>query len=233
MDADYSVELGPTAPALEIPWHDPAGHQHYVNLRLHHGSISRDPAADLATNLANEVARIPEAQQFPALARFLIDVNSPPSPWQTAKCDVWTNETDASANLYELRFEQSCYVDLVLVTETLATETSATEALPANAAALRPSLEAHQRLAKEFAHLLEANQALPASAEIVVRRCYIHRSAEPDHSDAGFCLTLFLTAYGASTQQAGQCWERAMDFAAHCLLKMQPHHDRDQAQELR
>ena len=33
MEADYSIELGPAAPALEIPWNDPEGQLHYLDLR--------------------------------------------------------------------------------------------------------------------------------------------------------------------------------------------------------
>jgi hypothetical protein len=210
MDADYSIELSPTAPALEIPWQDPEGRLHYVNLRQEHGPMSREIACI-------EVARIPEARQFPALGRFLVELNLPPSPWQTAKCDVWLNETDAVENLYNLGFEQSCYVDIVLA---------------GHAAALRPSLETHQRLARELVQLLETNASLEATAEIVVRRCYFHHSREADESDAGYCLTLFLSAYGASPPEAAECWERTLEFAAGCLLRLQPHDERAKAQEL-
>ncbi len=161
MDADYSVELGPEAPALEIPWHDPEGRLHYVELRSDSGSMDRDILNDPRLNdVLLNVARIPEARQFPALGRFLIAVNSPRAPWQTAKCDVWPDEAEAAENLYNRSFEQSCYVDIVLAEQ---------------AAALRFSLEVHERLARELAQLLEANEALEATAEIVVRRCYFHR----------------------------------------------------------
>lgn len=243
MDADYSIELGPMAPALEIPWQDPEGRLHYVALRSDPGMPDRVdlpssavqthtprshdlPVHDLCPRertdkLRADVARIPEARQFPALARFLIAVNSPPSPWQTAKCDVWPDEAEAAENLYGAAFEQTCYVDLVLA---------------AHAVALRPSLEVHQRLAQELAQLLEANAALLATADIVVRRCYFHHGLsgstdEAKESDAGYCLTFFLSAYGSSAVEAAGCWEHAMDFAAECVLKLQPHQGA-KAQEL-
>ena len=210
MEADYSIELGPTAPALEIPWEDPEGRLQYVMLRQEHGTVGREFAK-------NEVRRLPEARQFPALGRFLVELNSPPSPWQTAKCDVWASEADAAENLYNLGFEQSCYVDMVLAGQMRK---------------LLPSLKAHHRLAREFARLLETDEAMAATAEIVVRRCYFHHSGKADQSDEGYCLTLFLTAYGASPQEAAECWERALQFAAECLLKMHPRDDRAKAQEL-
>ena len=163
------------------------------------------------------INRIPEARQFPGLERFLIAVNSPERDWQTVKCDVWADEAEPAKNLYSRGFEQSCYVDIVLA---------------GHAAALRCSLETHQRLARELAQTLETNEALEATAEIVVRRCYFHRG-NAEESDAGYCMTLFLSAYGDSPAEAAECWERAMDFAGGCVLKLQSHEGCSKAQELR
>lgn len=201
MDADYSVELGPAAPALEIPWKDTEGRLQYFDLRTEPDSIER----------------IPEARQFPALRRFLIEVNSPLNAWQTAKCDVWNDESQATGNLYGAQFSQSCYLDLVLAGQAIA---------------LRDNLAVHQRMARDIAHLLEANEALEATAEIVVRGCYIHPSADAEESDLGYCLTLFLTGYGATPVEAAGCWGRAMEFAARCWLELDPHEGRAQAEEL-
>jgi hypothetical protein len=195
MEADYSVELGPSAPALELPWTDPEGHLQYVELRGGGG---------LTTCNLDSIA---EARRFPPLRRFLADVNSPPSAWQTVKCDAWANATEAAANLYNAGFMQSSYVDLVLAED---------------AAGLRDCLEGHQRLAKAMAQALEANESLEALAEVVVRRCYFHRGTKLEESDAGYCLTLFLTGYGTSPDEAAECWEHALKFAAECLLKLQP-----------
>jgi len=215
MDADYSLELGPLAPALEIPWHDPEARLQYVELRGDPDSADRDALRIDALRI--NIARIPEARQFPALGRFLIAVNSPPSHWQSAKCDVWPDDTDAAENLYDRGFEQSSYVDLVLAGQ---------------AAAWRPSLEVHQRLARELAQLLETNATLEATADIVVRRCYFHPRGKAADSDAGYCLTLFLSAYGSSPAEADACWERAIDFVTECVLKLGPHEGCAKAQEL-
>jgi hypothetical protein len=210
MEADYSVELGPTADALEIPWNDPDGRLHYVSLRGDSGAIERN------------VERIPEARQFPALRRFLIELNSQHSPWQTAKCDVWAEACDPEENTFGAGFAQGCYVDLVLAGE---------------AAALRESLEAHQRLARKAAMQLDNDdEGLEATVEIVVRRCYFHRGVETDEnceiSVAGYCLTFFLTGYGASLADAADCWGRALELSAMCLLELQPHDGRAKAGEL-
>ena len=207
MDADDSIELGPSAPALELPWRDPQGRLLYIDLRASAGAIQQ------ALNA------IPEAVQFPALRRFLLELNSAPSVWQTAKCDVWSEAVEAAENLYDAPFAHSCYVDLVLVHT-----------------ASRDSLGLHQRIAREMARLLEANTTLEASAEIVVRRCYFHHVASIDRapsstalcsanrmaeeSDAGYCLTQFLTGYGRSPAEAQEGWEQALDFAVACWLKV-------------
>lgn len=214
MDADSSVELGPTAPALELPWKDPEGRVQYVNLR---GAAGGGGDRGVERDLERGVERIPEARQFPALRRFLVDVNSRRSPWQTAKCDVWTGAAEAAENLYGAEFAQGSYVDVVLA---------------AQSAGLRGELEVHQRLAKEWARALETDEALEATAEAVVRRCYFHGAARAEESDAGYCLTLWVTGYGASAAEAGERWATAMELAAGCLVKLQPGEERAQAGEL-
>jgi hypothetical protein len=207
MDADSSIELGPDAPALEIPWHDPEGQLHYLDLRSAPASLEQN------------VECIPEAASFPALRRFLLELNSLLSPWQTVKCDVWCQESasgenaapeDNAANLYGADFTQNSYVDLVLDEANVS---------------LRDSLDLHRRLASDLALRLEENETLEASAEIVVRRCYFHRGTSAkamSESDAGYCLTIFLTGYGASPVEAAENWNKAMEFAAGCLLELQP-----------
>jgi len=201
MDADYSVDLGPTADALEIPWKDPDGRLHYVNLRGDLVSVERN------------VERIPEAQQFPSLRRFLVELNSPPSPWETAKCDVWAEAVDPEENIFGAELAQGCYVDIVLA---------------GDAASLRESLKDHQRLARQAALQLDDDEELEATVEIVVRRCYFHRG-DSEESDAGYCLTLFLTGYGASPVEATERWERVLELASGCLLQLQPHEGRAKA----
>jgi hypothetical protein len=210
VDADYGVELGPTSPALELPWKDPEGRVQYVELR---GGMERG----VGGGVDRGVDHIPEARQFPALRRFLVDVNSPQSPWQTAKCDVWTCAVEAAENLYNRGFAQSSYVDVVLAEE---------------ASGLRGQLEVHLGLAKEFADLLETDEALEATAEVLVRRCYFHRGDEVEESDAGYCLTLWLTGYGASPAEADERWARALELGAGCLLRLQPLEARAQGHKL-
>jgi len=195
MDADYSVELGPEAPSLEIPWIDPGGERQYVDLRTETEAIEHN------------IELVSEAHDFPALRRFLIELNSQRSVWRTAKCDVWTETDCQGGNQYEREFLQGCYVDVAL---------AETETEP------REGLEFHRRSAQQFARLMEEDDAIEASAEIVVRRCYFHivaAGATLEESDAGYCLTVFLTGYGASAEAAANQWERALELAAGCFLR--------------
>jgi hypothetical protein len=213
MDADYSVEIGPTADALEIPWKDPDGRVLYVDLRGDPGSIERN------------VESIPEAQQFPALRQFLIELNSNRSAWQTAKCDVWAEAAEPEDNTFGADFVHGCYVDVVLAGE---------------AASLRDSLKVHQRLARKAAQHLDNDEELQGAAEIVVRPCYFHPSAEAgasgstswDASDGGYCFTLFLTGYGASPEEAADRWARTLGLAAKCLLELSLHEGGAKLREL-
>ena len=206
MEADWGIELGPSAPALEIPWHDPEGRWSYVELRGEPGKAASDAERQLMRN----VDRIPEAHRFPALRQFLLQANAPHSPWQTAKCGVWAEKNEEPKDP-DAVYAQHSYVDLVLAGE---------------AASQRESLQTHERLAREWAALLDSNERLHASAEIVVRRCYFHRAMfhytkQPEESDAGYCLTLFLTGHGATEDAARECWEQAIGFAIECLQRLQ------------
>jgi hypothetical protein len=211
MDADFSVELGPDAPALELPWTDPKGHVEYIDLR----------------DAPNGIERIPEARQFPALRKLLIDVNAPLTPWQTAKCDVWTETAEAADNLYGAAFMQSCYVDLVLAKQWKS---------------LRANFELHEGMAREIARSLETKDSIAATVEIVVRRCYFHRETKPrkfretgwdmNESDAGYCLTMYVSGFGNSGEGATAAWEQAIGLAGACLLQLQPLEERAKDREL-
>src|SRR5690349_4484214 len=73
MLADYSVELGPEAPALELPWtsHDPA---------LRYYDLKKYPELLL---------HVPEAAVHPEMGAFLARINAPEFPLATVKCDAW------------------------------------------------------------------------------------------------------------------------------------------------
>jgi hypothetical protein len=98
MDADYSVELSPDDPVLDLPWSDPERRFEYYDLKRH----------------PELLARIPEVQQFPQLGDFLRAVNSTASLFESAKCDVWsTQELNPEEEMFGLPYKFASYVDLV------------------------------------------------------------------------------------------------------------------------
>jgi hypothetical protein len=99
MHVDFSVDLGPDAPALEVPWAAPDGSARFFDLR-------RRPELLL---------EIPEATENQELARFLSLANVESSLVQTAKCDAWlTDELSEEEAFFGARWKFASYVDLIL-----------------------------------------------------------------------------------------------------------------------
>lgn len=97
MDADWEVEIGGGAPAIEALWPG------FVDLRLF-------PA---------RIAEIAEAASFPALVVLLTRLNAAGSPLWTSKCDIWEPESVDLAHSGEVADHASaalaCYIDLLPV----------------------------------------------------------------------------------------------------------------------
>ena len=95
MEADWEVEMGGDAPVIEACW---------------------DGLVDLR-RWPERAPLLPEAQQLPALADALMQLNSASSPVWTAKCDVWRppnfdiDELDAQPE--QGGCGMACYVDLL------------------------------------------------------------------------------------------------------------------------
>jgi hypothetical protein len=104
MQADYSVELGPEDPALEVPWQSDDGNIRYFNLKHH---------PDLVLNIA-------EARNHPELSEFLSRMNAPGFPLETAKCDAWfSRELFVEEEIFGATCKFVCYVDLLFDDENL------------------------------------------------------------------------------------------------------------------
>ena len=146
---------------------------------------------------------ISEAMHNRELGEFLSHVNGPRSGVESAKCDTWLsdelNEEDA---VFEAKWKFGSYVDLVFSAELS-----------------RLSFEQHERLAKELAMLLRKAPEIAASAEVVVRRCYFHRSGSADDSEPGFCITLYVFGYGDDEHEAKRRWVVAMQLAQNALMQ--------------
>ena len=99
MLAEWSVELGPGDPTLEIPWRSDDGSLRFLDLK-------RQPELLL---------EIPEACTYEELASFLDWANSSDSQIETAKCDVWSSsEMDADDQVFGEAVKFSSYVDLLI-----------------------------------------------------------------------------------------------------------------------
>jgi hypothetical protein len=101
MQADFSVELGGDAPALEIPWRSDDPRVRYYDLKIH----------------PELVLQIPEAVAYPELGSFLSRINATGFPMATAKCDVWSSSEIASEEKIFGDRTFVSYVDLIFVNE--------------------------------------------------------------------------------------------------------------------
>lgn len=101
--------------------------------------------------------QVPEAAACPELGAFLARINAAGFPLATAKCDMWrSREVAPEEEIYGDRKFVS-YIDLVFEGE-----------------AARCSFEKHETFAKNLCRLLGQAPGIPASVEMVIRRCYYH-----------------------------------------------------------
>ena len=102
VQADFSVELGKSDEALELPWTAPGGEPRYYDLK-------RQP--ELLLNLQ-------EAFDNEELGQFLAAINSAHSMLETCKCDTWTsNELSEQEQSFGGGWKFGSYVDLIFSAE--------------------------------------------------------------------------------------------------------------------
>ncbi len=183
MDADWSVEIGGDAPALEFPWRSPDEHGlRYLDLKRH-------------PELLDEIQ---EAVRYPELREFLHMLNLPGLPLQTAKCDVWTtDELNADEEIYGATRKLGCYIDLLFAEESA-----------------RFSFARHEAFARGLAAELARGPDIPATAEIIVRRCYYRGGSEQE----GHYFTLYVHGYGRDETEARSRWSAGLRMTQSALL---------------
>jgi hypothetical protein len=200
MDADWSVQLAADDDALEFPWSSPDGPQRYIDLLRH----------------PEQLREIPEAVQFPELGDFLLALNSPPSPWLSAKCDVWIDhDLDEAEAIYNAKLKLGSYVDLIF-----------------RADDARFSFDRHEHWVKLAARELSSDDDLPLACEFIVRRCWYHPEVSPlrefdDTSSIegesplpGFYITLYLFGYGNDEPQARSHWAEGLRRVTAVLARL-------------
>jgi hypothetical protein len=189
MQVDFAVELGPDDETLEFPWAAPDGGPLYHDLKRHPEALS----------LMEEAAR------FPELREFLVVVNSPTSPFETAKCDAWgTEEINPEEEIFGVPWKFGSYVDFVFTDPPT-----------------RHSFEDHEKLLKKLTDLLKWVPEIPASAEFLLRRCFFH---EGETVREGFYVTCYLFGYGSDENMARQQWGIGMRLVGSAIVQLSSRH---------
>jgi hypothetical protein len=159
-------------------------------------NLKRDP---------NALAQIEEATRIGELRDFLVEVNAQASMLESAKCDAWsTSELNPDEDVFEMPWKFGSYVDL-LFSDQIA----------------RFSLEQHEALLKQLTSLLQRVPEIPASAEVLLRRCFYH---ENEAVQDGYYITFYLFGYGADEPRARTQWGIALKLVAAALAQLSSRH---------
>ena len=204
MQADFSVELGGDAPALEIPWRSNNPHVHYYDLKKH----------------LEMAQKIPEAAAYPELGTFLSRINATEFPLATAKCDAWSsNEVAPEEEIFGDRKVVS-YVDLVFVNEMEQCSFEKHEAFAKELCRLlshAPEIPATVELVIRHCYY---HQCAASSREIshVELEPKLHGEV-PNSSISGFCLTAYVTGFGDSDHDPLRRWAIALNLLQHAIVQ--------------
>jgi hypothetical protein len=184
MLAEWSVELGAEDPRLEIPWSSEDGRARFLD-------VKRQPELLL---------EIPEACHLPELAEFLSWANSPDSPLETAKCDVWSSRLiTAEEEIFGERCKFGSYVDVLFASS-----------------AWKSQFAENERFVQGLARLLRHAPEIASSAELIVRRCVDRRLPG---GAAGYYITFYILGYGGDEDQARKRWAIALKMAQNAMIQ--------------
>jgi hypothetical protein len=192
MDAELTVELGANDPALAVPWCSDDGSLRYHDLK------SRP---DL-------LLYIDEASRYHEIAEFLVQVNSPVSLLQSAKCDAWySTELSEAEAIYGAASKFVSYVDVFFAAD-----------------GARFSFEYHEDFARRLIKLLERAPQISAAAELILRRCHYQGAARDKSPNAGsregFYFTFYLSGYGDDEPDARKRWGIALKLTGNAILQL-------------
>jgi hypothetical protein len=184
MQAELSIELGAEDPTLAVPWSDPDSELKYQDLR-------QNPAA---------IADVQESR-FSEMHDFLLAVNSPPCPLQSAKSEVWFSEEITEE---EAVFGASCkfasYVDVFF-----------------HLASPRRSFPMHEAFGERLVDLLKRAPELQASFEAIIRAAHYESDGKLEE---GLYFTLYVHGYGDDEQEARQAWGIALRLVKNAILQI-------------
>jgi hypothetical protein len=217
MQADFSIELGGGAPALEIPWNSNDPNVRYYDVKNH----------------PELVQQIPEAVAYPELGSFLSRINAPGFPLASAKCDVWlSSEVAPEEEIFGDRKFVS-YVDLVFVDEADRCSLEKHEAFAQELCRLlghAPEIAATVELVIRHSYCHQENIA--RQREIVgfqdKQLQSEDRSAlennplrkDPTDSATGFCITAYVTGFGDAEHEPGRLWTIGLNLLQHAMVQL-------------
>lgn len=193
MDAELTVELATGDPTLAIPWSSGDGLLRYYDLK-------RQP--DL-------LLYVDEASRYREMAEFLVQINSPASLLESAKCDAWyTVELSEPEDIYGAAGKFVSYVDVFFAAD------------PA-----RFSFEEHEDFARRLVKLLARAPQVSAAAEFIIRRCYYQplTAGLPAPSTVhreGFYFTFYLSGYGDDESDARKRWGIGLKLIGNATLQL-------------
>lgn len=181
MRAEWTAECTADDPVLVIPWNDPNGPAHFIDLHA-------DPY---------DLHLIPEAEQHPPLMQALRALNAGRSPVFTAKCDTWHPDPP---ELEDLRLNLDCdsqlaqsgfasYIDILWRDRAVA--------------ASRPRQE---QILDRLVRLAGTIDAPLAILECVLRPAVVDLS----ETFEGFAITLYTKAAGSDPDHALAEWGNAL-----------------------
>jgi hypothetical protein len=212
MQADFSVELGADAPALEIPWDSNDLYVRYYDLKKH----------------PELVQKIPEAAAYPELGAFLSRINAAEFPLATAKCDAWpSNEIASDEEIFGDRKVVS-YVDLVFVDEMEQRSFEKHEAFAKELCRLlshAPEIAATVELV--IRHCYYHRRAASSQEIGNVELEPMPHGEVPNSSISGFCLTAYVTGFGDIDHDPLRRWAIALNLLQHAIVQSNsPSHPR-------
>ena len=179
MEADWAAEIGSDLPVIEADWPG------FIDLRS-------NPDA---------VRQISEAAHNAALRQVLLQLNAPPSPLRTTKCDVWTL---AAEEIDPLEFDCvpdaerlgiASYIDVIALDP-----------------ALFASFERHESWVQSAAKALRSAHPTPGRVDLVVRAAH---AADRN----GFGITLYVAGCGPDAASAQASWANALELATAVTMR--------------
>ncbi|OAI56673.1 hypothetical protein AYO50_00360 [Acidobacteria bacterium SCGC AG-212-P17] len=216
MQADFSVELGPDAPALEIPWRSDDPRVRYYDLKNH----------------PELVQQIPEVIAFPELGAFLTRMNATGFPLATAKCDTWlSNEVDPEEEVFGDRKFVS-YVDLIFVDEADQRSFEKHEAFSRELCRLlshAPEIAATVELVIRHCYYRQENTAQSQDTFSSQNKqpqldndCSLKNEPRwaPADSSSGFCITAYVTGFGDAEHEPVRLWMIGINLLQHAIVQL-------------